>query len=339
MIKTPELTQAINSFSKAFSQAYSLQHVEGSPTVSLNVNPAQETKLIQAVIEGQGFLKLINLIDVDQVSGQVVTVGTDTLATGRSDSGRFGGVSTTLSASKYELQETDTRISIPWTMMSSWLNQGAGNFNRLLVNYCNAQVAADMLKVGWRGASVARPTNPATNKMGEDVNIGWHARVKRDASNQIVTDAVYFDPDGAGDYKTLDALANSLKLDVIKPEFQHASDLVVLVGQDLISAAQYKLYDDALTPTEHNEAQILSRSIAGMKAYTPPYFPGGMMAVTSLNNLSIYWQRGTKRRKVHDNDDKACFESTFWRMEDFPVEQYGKYAAFDNGTIKIEPKP
>ena len=113
----------------------------------------------------------------------------------------------------------------------------------------------------------------------------------------------------------------------------------MLVGRELIAAAQYKLFTDADTPTEHNAAQKLDKSIAGRPALVPAHFPSKMMLVTSLKNLSVYTQKGTQRRKVRDNDDKAQLESSYWRMEGYHVETLNKYAAFDTAAIEISPKP
>ena len=157
---------------------------------------------------------------------------------------------------------------------------------------------------------------------------------------------IYFDPDGTRDaadnplydYKTLDAMASDLINNVMHPAFRDAADLVVLVGRNLIAAAQYRLYTEADKPSEHNAAQKLDKSISGRPAYVVPYLPGNRMVVTSLKNLSIYTQKGTKRRKTKDNDDLGRVESFLWRFEGYVVEEPLKYAAFDENSVVIGAK-
>lgn len=349
MFKSSELNKAIQSYCASLAKGYKTESTEQF----FSVTPPKETKLRQSIVMGSEFLQKINVFDVDQTEGEAVTVGTDKMSTGRAaaNDGRFKGSTPGLSGNQYKLQETDTVIHMTWAMQAAWINAGSqGQFNKMVNTYTNQQIAADIVKVGWNGLGAARPTDPETYPLGQDVNEGWQAHVARLAPDQIVTEdadgnEIYFDPDGTTDtdgkalytYKTLDSMANDLINNVLAENFINAPDLVVLVGRELVSAAQYKLYNEADKPSEHNDAQQLAKSIAGRPAYVPAYFPGKRMVVTSYKNLSVYNQNGTKRRKAKDNDDKARFESTYWRMEDFMVEQLEKYAAFDEHSIVIGP--
>ncbi|MBQ4797158.1 major capsid protein, partial [Pectobacterium versatile] len=49
----------------------------------------KETQLRAALLERVDFLSMINVLDVDQLSGQVVSVGSSALHTGRKEGGRF----------------------------------------------------------------------------------------------------------------------------------------------------------------------------------------------------------------------------------------------------------
>lgn len=318
-----------------------------------SIDAPKETKLRKAIMESSDFLKKINILDVQQIKGQAVTVGSDKLSTGR-DKERFKGTTPDISGYEFELSVTDTVIHITWARLAEWANSGGQKeFEKKLWEYVTEQVGADMLRVGWNGTHAAKKTNPSKYPNGQDINEGWHARIKRLAPGQIVganldNDGleIYFDPDGTRDatgnplfdYKTLDAMASDLINSVMHPAFRNAPDLVVLVGQDLVAAAQYRLYTEADKPSEHNAAQKLDKSIAGRPAYVVPYFPSKRMVVTSLKNLSIYTQKGTKRRKTKDNDDLGRVESFLWRFEGYVVEEPLKYAAFDENSVVISAK-
>ena len=180
--------------------------------------------------------------------------------------------------------------------------------------------------------------------LGEDVNKGWHqiAREWNDGSQIIKAKAgekIYFDPDGKGDYKTLDEMASDLINTTIDPLFRQDPRLVVLVGTDLIAAAQAKLYSEATKPSEQIAAQKLAESIAGRRAYIPPFFPGKRMVVTTLDNLHIYTQRGTRKRKADDNQDKKCFDNQYWRMEGYALGEHLAYGGFEEADIEIGAAP
>ncbi|WP_246751332.1 P2 family phage major capsid protein, partial [Salmonella enterica] len=144
--------------------------------------------------------------------------------------------------------------------------------------------ALDMLRIGFNGKSRAKTTDPEANPNGEDVNIGWHERMKTLlGGNQIMTDPVVLD--AAGDYKSLDAMASDLINAKIPAQFRNDPRLVVLVGADLVAAEQYRLYQAADRPTEKIAAQLLGNTIAGRPAIIPPFMPGKRMVVTPLKNL------------------------------------------------------
>jgi len=321
--------------------------------VFFSIDAPKETKLKTAIMESNDFLKKINTFDVQQIKGQAVTVGSDTLSTGR-DKERFKGITPNIDGYEYELAVTDSVVYITWARLAEWANSGGQKeFEKKLMAYVTTQVGNDMLRIGWNGTHSAIITDPKAYPNGEDVNEGWHARAKRLAPGQIVGatpgDAdIYFDPDGTRDpttgealfdYNTLDAMASDLINNVLHPAFREASDLVVLVGRDLIAAAQYRLFSEADKPSEHNAAQKLDKSIAGRPAYVVPYFPGSRMVVTSLKNLSIYTQKGTRKRKVKDNDDLGRLESFYWRFEGYMIEEVTKYAAFDENSVIIGVRP
>lgn len=154
-----------------------------------------------------------------------------------------------------------------------------------------------------------------------------------------MTDTVYFDPDGAGDYKTLDAIVTELKNTLINPSLRNDPRLVVLVGNDLTATAQTHMMNQADKPSEKVAAQQMDKNIGGMRAYTPPFFPGKRIAITILSNLHIYTQKGTAHRKAKDEEDRKQFENSYWRQEGYAIEEFEVYAAIDESAMVIGPNP
>ncbi|MBD9643615.1 phage major capsid protein, P2 family [Pantoea sp. PNT02] len=294
----------------------------------------QEIMLRSAMLESVEFLNLITALDVDQLSGQVVSVGASALYTGRSETGRFTrriGVS----GNDYKLHETDSCTALLWSLLSVWANAGQEEeFFQKVQEFSNATFALDMLRIGFNGKAVAATTDAEKNPNGEDVNIGWHERIKGfEGGKQIITDAVTLGE--GGDYRSLDAMASDLINTKIPQQFRSDPRLVVLVGADLVAAEQYRLYQAADRPTEKIAAQMLASTIAGRQAIVPPFMPGKRMIVTPLSNLHIYTQRGTRQRKFEFVEDRKQYENKYLRMEGYAVEEPDLYAAFDEAAVTI----
>lgn len=299
-------------------------------------NPV-ETQLRKALMESSDFLKQIYTADVDQLNGQVVAVGSSLLFTGRKAGGRFIR-NVGVDGNKYQLVETDSGAALPFDLLSTWANAGSTDkeFFSLVQQTTNAAFAADMLRIGFNGTSVAPTTDPETYPNGEDVNIGWQEIVRAwNGGSNIITDAVVLG-DG-GDYANLDAMAADLINTVIPAQYRNDPRLVVLVGADLVAAEQYRLYQEAITPTENLAAQLLSKTIAGRKAYIPPFMPGKRMVVTTLKNLHIYTQRGTRQRRAEFVEDRKQYENKYLRNEGYAVEYPELYAAYDEANVTINP--
>ncbi|GIU12967.1 phage major capsid protein, P2 family [Shewanella sp. MBTL60-007] len=338
---TPVARACLLAYTSNMATAYGVDDVHHQFSVS---NP-MELKLKAAMLESVEFLSLITTMDVDQIKGQVVKVGNYGIATGRKAGGRFSSTNG-VDGHTYELVETDSCSAVPWATLAVWANAGsAQQFMKLMSQNSTMRFALDMLRVGFNGKTVAATSNPETNPMGEDVNKGWHQIVKEKAAGQIVTDPIYFNPnpvDGVlkdREYKTLDAIVTELKNTLIHPSLRNDPRLVVLVGSDLTATAQTHMMNQADKPTEKVAAQQADKNIGGLRAYTPPFFPGKRIVVTLLSNLHLYTQKGTRSRKSENVEDRKQHEDKYWRMEGYAVEEFEGYAAIDEANMNIGPAP
>ncbi len=308
-------------------------------TQTFNLTPPMETKLRQAIMQSDAFLGMVSLLPVQQIKGQVVDVGDDGLSTGRSDTGRFS-VEVGQSGNTYELTKTDSGAHIMWETMTQWANSGSKNeWLTMMKNAISRRFALDMLRIGFNGTSIAAKTDPVANPLGQDVNKGWLKIVKEKAAAQVLASAD-LDPTGAtqDSYKNLDSLVQDLINTTIAPEHRQDPDLVVLVGSDLVAAEQHRLLEAADSPTEHKAAQSLAKTIAGKKAYTPPFFPANQIWVTNTKNLQILTQEGTQWRKQKNDEDELRFKQNHIRMEGYAVGNLKKFAAIEAVTV-VDPAP
>lgn len=333
----------LNQMARGYIDQYSQKQGEffgvTDPSKQFAITGPKENQLRAKLLESTDFLKRITVLDVDQKTGQVVNVGLNRLHTGRKKGGRHT-TATGIDGHEYDLVEIDSCAIVTWDTLSVWANSGnVGQFMQLMNNNATQSFGLDMLRIGFNGLSVAETTNPVENPNGEDVTLGWQALVTRDAPTQIITQDTYLDNEGAGDYKTLDAMASDLINTKIHPSLRNHPNLVVLVGADLMSYEQARLYDEATTPTEKKAAQQLPHSIAGRPAMVPPFMPGKRMIVTTLDNLHIYTQRNTRHRKAEHVEDRKQHENSYLRWEGYAIGEYEAYASIDESKLHFGAAP
>jgi P2 family phage major capsid protein len=302
------------------------------PSRFFSLTDPKETKLRAALMAESEFLGMINMMDVDQTSGQVVTTGQPGIYTGRKKDGRFNRPLGN-SGNEFKLYETDSGSYLRYDLLVIWANAGSEEeFFQKIQAFSNESFALDMLRVAFNGIRADENTDPDANPNGEDVNIGWHQIVKDRSPGQIITDNVTIGGPGA-DFVGLDAAVTDIIHNCIYEPFRRDPRLVVLVSADLIGADATTMMQMVDRPTEKVAAQLINRQIAGRTAYTPPFMPEGRLIVTTLDNLHIYTQRGTRKRKTEWNDDRKRFENNYLRMEGYAVEHDELYAAYDKLTL------
>ncbi|EEP9789555.1 phage major capsid protein, P2 family [Escherichia coli] len=322
----------LQSFTAALAKSYGVRDT----SKMFAITPPKETMLRQALLESSEFLRLVNVKDVKQTTGQVISTGKPGIYTGRKKNGRFSRA-LGVSGNTYALAETDSGSFLDYDTLTNWANSGdEDEFFQLIQAFSNEQFALDMLRVAFNGVSVAEETDPEANPSGEDVNKGWHQIVKERSPSQIITDAVTLGGAGA-DYVSLDAAVTDLLHACILEQYRNDPNLCVLISGDLIGKDATTMMNMVDRPTEKVAAQLMNRQIAGKQVYTPPFMPEGRLIITTLSNLHIYTQSGTRKRKADWSDDRKQFENNYLRMEGYAVEHDELYAAFDKITLAADP--
>ena len=115
------------------------------------------------------------------------------------------------------------------------------------------------------------------------------------------------------------------------------TELVVIVGHDLVDDKYFTIAQT--TGAEATEVEATDRilrstkTLGGLPAVRVPFFPAGSLLITRLDNLSIYYQEGTRRRQLKDEpeyDRIANYESV---NEAYVVEEYEMCALVENIVI------
>lgn len=330
--------------SQLFTRVQEQYGLESPHDVShaFNITGPQEEKLLGAVQSKVSFLTKINLLPVTDVIGEKVFAGTQQGITGRMKDGRFRR-RIGENGAKYQLVETDSGIIIPWQKLDMWARY-RDRFLTLYSEFVQRQIALDMLTIGWRGTSVAASTDIDGNPLLQDVNKGWMQWMRDNLPENIMADGaeagvISIFGDGA-DYGNLDQLAYDLKQG-LGDIHRDRGDLVFLVGSDLVAKeADIISKMHGLTPTERGATKQheLMGTFGGLPAITPPNFPSRGAVITPLDNLSIYTQTGSLRRKIKDDDDLKGLIDSFYRNEGYVVEDETAFVGieFDNVVFPEE---
>lgn len=141
-----------------------------------------------------------------------------------------------------------------------------------------------------------------------------------------------------GDYKNLDALVMNIVDEMIDEVHQENPDLVVLCNRKTVSDKYFPLVNKDQENTEKLAADIIisQKRMGNLPVYSVPFFPEGIILVTTFDNLSIYVQEGSRRRTVIDNPKRDQIENFESSNEDYYIEDLGLACMAEN--IEILPE-
>lgn len=359
-------------FSAYCSQIALINNVP-SATDKFNIDPVVEQRLEAKMAESSEFLQSINVVPVIDQTAQTLGLGTTRTIAGRTDTSGVGEREATdptgnSEINHYTCRQTNFDWAMRYALLDAWRHRP--EFQTLMRDAILAQQARDRIMIGWNGTSVAATTDRVANPLLQDVNEGWLFKirtrapaqvfsdgsltVKQDGTNNAALKKIYvkpgvelFDANAAynavggsahavADYSSLDALVLDAKR--MLPEwYRTRTDLVVIVGQDLVDDKYFTIAQQTgATATEVEATDRIIRStkqIGGLQAVMVPFFPANGILITTLKNLSIYVQEGTRRRQLADEPKKdrvANYESV---NEDYVVEDYELVVLVENIVI------
>lgn len=111
------------------------------------------------------------------------------------------------------------------------------------------------------------------------------------------------------------------------------SDLYAMQWKAPLDAAEYfPIINKNHDPSEMLAADIVTsqKRIGNLPAVRVPHFPANGLFVTRLDNLSCYWQEGSRRRTVVDNAKRDRIENYESVNEAYVVEDLGCAALAEN---------
>jgi P2 family phage major capsid protein len=164
--------------------------------------------------------------------------------------------------------------------------------------------------------------------MLQDVAIGWLQKLRDHQPSNVINGVKI---GAGGDYNNIDAAVTDALQELVAEWHQEAPGMVVVCGRRLLNDKYLSLINSTDAPTERNalETMLINKALGGKPTITVPYFPANAFAITSLDNLSIYVQDGSRRRRIKDNAELDQVEDFQSANVDYIVEDYDKMCMYD----------
>ncbi|GMM59874.1 phage major capsid protein, P2 family [Novosphingobium pituita] len=309
-------------------------------TRKFTVAPSVQQTLVTRMQETIEFLSEINIIPVDEQSGQKLGLGIGGTIAGRTNTAggtrRAGIDPTAMDGSDYFCKQTNFDTALRYDKLDMWAK--FPDFETRIRDAIVTRQALDRLTIGFNGTSAADQTDREANPLLQDVNKGWLQKMREDSPKRVlsaveggkVAGKVSYGPNG--DFTGIDAMVWRAKQVLLPAWARQAPGLVVLVGDDLIVDKYGPIMDAAegSLDTLAKAAVMADRQLGGLPTVRVPYFPANAFLITTLNNLSIYYQDGKSRRLIKDEpelDQVTDYQSS---NEAYVVEDYSFSALVEN---------
>lgn len=82
--------------------------------------------------------------------------------------------------------------------------------------------------------------------------------------------------------------------------------------------------------TRHRARLRISRQRSSLQAVQVPFFPEDALFITTFDNLSIYWQRGGRRRHILENPKRDRVEDYQSSNDAYVLEDVGQAVLVEN---------
>lgn len=333
-----------NETRRAFNQYLErLAELSGVPnaTESFAVEPSIQQTLENKIQESSEFLSRINIIGVDELKGEKLGLGVSGPIAGRTDTtskDRSPRDISTLDAKGYECVSTEFDTYLTWSKLDAWAK--FPDFQARVRNAIIRRQALDRILIGFNGTNAAVESDRVANPLLQDVNIGWLQKYRSHAPERVLSEVVDASGKitiGAGaDYENLDALVMDAVNELIEPWYREDTGLVAIMGRKLLADKYFPMVSThAETPSEAQALDMLisQKRVGGQQAVRAPFVPDNAILITSLENLSIYWQNGSRRRYVKDKPERKRVENYESSNDAYVVEDYGFGCLIENITF------
>jgi len=328
-------------FNEYLHQVATLNGVDDA-TKTFNVTPSVQQTMETKLQESSEFLKRVNMVGVTEQQGEKLGLslsGPIASRTNTSQNSREPRDLTTIDKNTYHCHQTNFDSFISYSKLDAWAK--FPNFQIMVRDLLLQRQAHDRIMIGFNGTSIALTTDPQTNPLMQDVNKGWLQKLREDAPGRVMNEGktsgkVVVGNSANADYQNIDALVYDATNELLDAWHINNPRLVVILGRSLMHDKYFPLVnkDNRATDTLATDLIISQKRVGGLPAVLVPYFPDNTVVVTSLENLSLYWQTGGRRRHVQENPARNRIDTFESSNDDYVVEDYGLMGMVEN--IEIE---
>lgn len=325
-----------NAYLQQLAQLHGVSDVTTKFTAAPSVAQTLETR----IQESSSFLSSINIYGVSEQSGEKIGIGIDGTIASTTDTtvkDREPRDPSSLDNRGYTCTQTNFDTGLRYQKLDQWAK--FKDFQARIRDAIIKAQALNRIMIGWNGTNRAATSNPTTHPLLQDVNIGWLQKMRTEnearVMAEVVADSGKIEIGGGKDFENIDALVVSMVNEFIEPWYQEDTELVVICGRQLLADKYFPIINKTQAPTETLAADIVTsqKRLGNLPAVRVPHFPPNSLMVTRLDNLSIYWQEGTRRRTVVDNAKRDRIENYESVNESYVIEDLGCAAMAENITL------
>ena len=308
-------------------------------TKSFSVQPSVQQTIETRMQEGSEFLTKINIVGVEEQQGTKLGLGVGSPIASNTDTStkdRQTSDPTDITDNNYHCLKNNSDTHLTYGKLDMWAK--FGNFQALVRDSILKRQALDRITIGFNGTSYEIDSDRNANPLLQDVNIGWLQKMRTHASARVLDAG---DAGGnilvnaGGDYENLDALVMDAINSLIAPWYQDDTALVAIMGRDMLHDKYFPLINQAQPNTEAMAADLIisQKRVGGISAVRAPFFPAGTVMITRLDNLSIYFQEGKRRRHMEENPKRDRIENYESSNDAYIVEDYEMACLVENIQI------
>lgn len=302
------------------------------------VAPAQAQRMRKAVQEKSEFLKLINCVERTEKTGEVIGLSSGLSASRtnvQANKPRQPRSVHALDPQKYLMRKVNFDTAIAYDDLDSWIHIEP-NYLTLLNDKIIESKSRSLLCTAFNGTHWADDTDFVAYPLLQDCGIGWLQKMRNDRPAAVMgseSEPVKWGP--AQEYKNLDAVVMDVTNTMIQEEFKGYKDMVVICNQRFLGDKYFTIVNAAgaqATEITSSEVLVSTRRLGGLRAIAVPFFPDNTALITSLSNLSIYFQKNGVRRKVKDEPEYDRIVNYESDNIDYVIEELNAAALIQNVT-------
>lgn len=339
----PETQEAFDGYLNRQAKLNGVTAAMVSAGKKFTVTPAVAQRMEKRIQESSSFLMSVNITPVINQQGEKIGLGVSGPAASTTDTTQQDRTPRDISDMTdvgYYCQQTNFDTLLRYEKIDMWA--AFPNFQPILRDSILQRQALDRIMIGWNGTHRAKTSDITANPLLQDVGVGWLQKCRNDAPERVMSGGA--DPTKVvigknGDYENLDAAVMDSVDNLIAPWYQDDPKLVVICGRQLLADKYFPLVNQQQPNSEALAADIIisQKRIGGLKAVRVPYFPPNALMVTRLDNLSIYWQKGTRRRCIVDNAKRDQIENYESVNQDYVIEDYDGCCVIENIELVTSP--